>query len=154
MLTRASGVELRHIPYRGVVQGLQETIGGQLSAFCSPVGDYLPHVKTAKARVLGVSGQSRSVFLPEVPTLREQGFDITVREWYGFFMPAKTQPELRQRATQHLQPALLQAGVIEHGRQFGLEVHGSSATQLQDLLAADAAEWKTIIQQIGFKADV
>lgn len=154
LLARASGVELRHIPYRGVVQGLQETIGGQLSAFCSPVGDYLPHVKTGKVRVLGVSGQTRSVFLPDVPTLREQGFDITVREWYGFFMPAKTRPDLLQRAAQHVQPALAQADVIELGRQFGLEVHGSSATQLQELLAADAAEWKGIIRQIGFKADV
>lgn len=69
-------------------------------------------------------------------------------------MPANTRPELLQRAAQHLQPALAQADVAEHGRQFGLEVQGSSAAQLQDLLAADAAEWKAIIQQIGFKADV
>jgi tripartite-type tricarboxylate transporter receptor subunit TctC len=154
LLARASGVEVRHIPYRGVVQGLQETVGGQLGAFCSPLGDYLPHAKGGRVRVLGVSGRTRSPFLPEVPTLREQGFEIDVREWYGFFMPGKTPAAALQRAAGHLQPALSQPDVLEYGRRFGLEVQASSASQLQELLAADAAEWKTLIQQVGFKADV
>jgi tripartite-type tricarboxylate transporter receptor subunit TctC len=154
LLGRAAGVELRHIPYRGVVQGLQETIGGQLTAFCLPVGDTLPHLKSGRIRLLGVSGKERSVFVPDVPTLKEQGFAITVREWYGFFMPGKASPETLRRAAAYLQPALALPEVIDYGRQFGLEVQASSAPALAELLAADADEWRGIIRQIGFKADV
>ncbi|HSI59322.1 MAG TPA: tripartite tricarboxylate transporter substrate-binding protein [Ideonella sp.] len=154
LLQRQSGAELRHIPYRGVVQGMQDMLGGQIAAFCSPVGDSLPHLKAGKLRVLAVSGTTRSAFLPEVPTLREQGFEITVREWYGFFMPGKAPAEAVQRAAAALQTVLAQPEVIAYGRQFGLEVQGSTPARLQALLAADAQEWKGLIQQIGFKADV
>ena len=154
LLTKASGADLRHIPYRGIVPGLQDAVGGQLPAFCGPLGDNLQHVKAGKLRVLGVSGTQRSLFLPDVPTLREQGIDITVREWYGFFMPGKTRPETVKAASAAVQAVLAQAEVIAYGRQFGLEVQGTSPQQLQDLLAADAAEWKGFIHQIGFKADV
>lgn len=154
LLQRQSGGELRHIPYRGVVQGMQDTLGGQIAAFCSPVGDSLPHLKGGRLRVLAVSGTQRSSFLPEVPTLREQGFDITVREWYGFFLPGKASAEAVQRSAAALQPLLAQPDVAEYGRQFGLEVQGSTPGRLKELLAADSQEWKGLIQQIGFKADV
>ena len=153
LLGKFTGVELRHIPYRGTVPGVQDLLGGQISSFCGPIGDYIPHVKTGKLRVLAISGKGRSPFLPASPTLRETGYPLTVREWYGFFLPGKARPEVVRRASAYLQPALAQPDLIEYGKQFGLEIQSSTAPELADLLRADADEWRRLIKQVGFTAE-
>lgn len=153
LLGKSAGVDLKHIPYRGTVPGVQDLLGGQISSFCGPIGDYIPHVRTGKLRVLAISGKTRSPFLPESPTLRELGHPLTVREWYGFFLPGKARPEVVRRAAAYLQPALAQPDLVEYGKQFGLEIQSSTAPALADLLRADADEWRGLIRQVGFTAE-
>jgi len=68
-------------------------------AFLGPIGDFITHAKTGKLRVLALSGQDRSPFLPAAPTLREQGYPLAVREWYGFCLEirASSPGELAER---------------------------------------------------------
>lgn len=153
LLNRLYNVELRHVPYRGSVPGVQDLLGGQISSFCGPIGDYLPHISSGRLRVLAVSGKGRSAFLQDVPTLRELGSPVSVREWYGFFLPGKAKPEVIRRASAYMQPVLAQPDLVAAGKGFGLEVQSSSAPQLADLLRADAEEWKRLIKQIGFTAE-
>lgn len=153
LLGKFTGVALKHIPYRGSVPGVQDLLGGQISSFCGPIGDYIPHVKAGKLRVLAISGKSRSPFLPDSPTLNELGHPLAVREWYGFFMPGKAEAEVVRRASAYLQPALVQPDLVEAGKGFGLEIQPSSASALADLLKADAEQWKRLIKQIGFTAE-
>ncbi|MEO5672824.1 MAG: tripartite tricarboxylate transporter substrate-binding protein [Ramlibacter sp.] len=153
LLNKFTFNDLKHIPYRGTVPGVQDLMGGQISSFWGPIGDYIPHVKTGKLRVLAISGKGRSPFLPDSPTLRELGYPITVREWYSFFLPGKAKPEVIRRASAYLQPALAQPDLIEYGKQFGLEIQSSSAPALADLLKADAEEWRRLIKQVGFTAE-
>lgn len=153
LLSKFAAVGLRHIPYRGTVPGVQDLLGGQISAFCGPIGDYLPHVKTGRLRVLAISGKGRSPFIPAAPTLREWGYPLTVREWYGFFLPGKAQPQAIRRAAAYLQPALAQPDLVAYGKQFGLEIQSSSASALDDLLRADSEEWRRLIKQVGFTAE-
>ncbi|HSV47041.1 MAG TPA: Bug family tripartite tricarboxylate transporter substrate binding protein [Ramlibacter sp.] len=153
LLGKLTAVELKHIPYRGTVPGVQDLLGGQIASFCGPIGDYIPHVKAGKLRVLAISGKGRSPFLPESPTLRELGYPLTVREWYGFFLPGKTPSALVRRASEALQKALAQPDLVEHGKGFGLEVQGSTSAALAELLKADADEWRRLIRQVGFTAE-
>ena len=153
LLGKFTGVDLKHIPYRGTVPGVQDLLGGQISSFCGPTGDYLPHVKTGKLRVLAISGKGRSPFLPDTPTLRELGHPLTVREWYGFFLPGKASAEVVRRASAYLQPALAHPDLAEYGKQYAIEVQSSSAPALADLLRADAEEWRRLIKQVGFTAE-
>jgi len=153
LLNKAGGADLRHIAYRGSAPGIQDLLGGQIASFFGPVGDVLTHEKAGKVRVLGTSGKERSVFLPAVPTMGEQGFKIALREWYAFFLPSKSSADTVQRASAALQQALAQPDVIEFGKQFGLEIQSSSARQLSDVLKADAAEWGGLVKETGFTAD-
>jgi len=153
LLAKASGTELRHIPYRGAQPGVQDLLGGQIASFSGPIGDFIAHVKAGKLRVLAISGSERSALLPGAPTLRELGYPITVREWYGFFLPGKASPETVRRAATHLQPALTQPEVVEFGKQLGLEIQSSSPQQLAQLLKADAEEWRGLVKETGFTAD-
>jgi tripartite-type tricarboxylate transporter receptor subunit TctC len=153
LLAKASATELRHIPYRGAQPGVQDLLGGQIASFSGPIGDFIPHVKAGKLRVLAISGSERSALLPSAPTLRELGYPITVREWYGFFLPGKASAETVRRAATHLQPVLSQPEVVESGKQFGLEIQSSSPQQLAELLKADAEEWRGLVNETGFTAD-
>lgn len=153
LLSKFSGAEIKHVPYRGSMAALQDVIGGQVASYCGPIGDFFPHMKSGRVRVLAVSGKGRSPFLPEVPSLRESGYPLTLREWYGFFLPGKASPEVVRRASAYLQPALGQPDVVDFGKQFGLEVQSSSPSVLADLLKADAEEWRRLIKQVGFTAE-
>ena len=153
LISKASGAELRHVAYRGSAPGIQDLLGGQIASFLGPVGDVLTHSRAGKVRVLGSSGKERDTFLPAVPTMGEQGIAMGLREWYAFFMPAKTSAEVVQRAASALDHAIKQADVVEFGRQFGLEVQASTPRALADLLKADAAEWSGLARQTGFTAD-
>lgn len=150
MMNKFTGVELKHVPYRGSAPGIQDLLGGQISAMSSPVGDYLPYVKSGRLRVLAISGTGRSPFMPDVATYRQQGFPISVREWYGVFLPGKASPDVVRRAAAYLQPALAQPDLVSSMAQVGLEVQSSTPDRLGELLRADVEEWRRLIKQIGF----
>jgi len=153
LVAKASGTELRHVAYRGSAPGIQDLLGGQIAAFFGPTGDVLAHSKAGKVRVLGTSGEGRSGFLPDVPTLREQGISVALREWYAFFMPARASAETVQRAADALRPVLVEREVVEFARQFGLEAQPSGPRDLAELLKRDSAEWGNLVKQTGFTAD-
>ena len=153
LLNKLTGSDLKHIPYRGSAPGIQDLLGGQISAMSSPVGDYLPYLKSGRLRLLAISGTNRSPFVPDVPTYRQQGYPITVREWYGVFLPGKASAGVVSRAAAYLQPALAQPDLVSSMAQVGMEVQSSSPQVLGDLLRADAEEWRRLIKQIGFTAE-
>lgn len=152
-LSRITGVPLKHIPYRGSVPGLQDLLAGKISAMSSPVGDCMPYLKGGKLRLLAVSATKRSPFAPDVPTYREQGFPISMREWYGFFLPGKASAQAVRRAAAYLQPALANAELSTSLAQIGMEAQSSTPEQLSALLRADANEWRRLIKMIGFTAE-
>lgn len=153
LLNQLTRTDLRHIAYRGTVPGVQDLLGGQISAFWGPIGDYLQHQKVGKLRVLAVAAPARSVFLPQVPTLRELGFPLNVREWYGFFLPGKVSAEVQRRAAEAIGQALAQPDVVEAGRTYGLEIKASTPSALNQMLQADAQQWRQLIRQAGFTAE-
>jgi len=153
LVAKASGSELRHVAYRGSAPGIQDLLGGQIAAFFGPTGDVLAHSRAGKVRVLGSSGGTRNAFLPEVPTLREQGVQVALQEWYAFFMPAKVSGDVVERASAALRPVLSEREVVEFGRQFGLSTQGSGPRDLAELLKRDSAEWGGLVKQTGFTAE-
>ncbi|MEN9904306.1 MAG: hypothetical protein RLZZ555_871 [Pseudomonadota bacterium] len=153
LLNKITKSDLRHVPYRGSAPGIQDLLGGQISAMCSPVGDYLAHVKAGKLRLLATSGPKRSPFTPDVPTFKEQGIDIAVREWYGFFLPSKATPEARRRAAAYLQPVLNSKDLVDALASFGMEAQSSTPDQLAAWMKADAEQWRGFVKEVGFSAD-
>jgi tripartite-type tricarboxylate transporter receptor subunit TctC len=150
LLGKIGGPRLRHVPYRGSAPGIQDLLAGRVSAMSSPVGDYLPHLEAGRLRLLAISGPNRSPFVPEVPTYRQHGFPITVREWYGLFLPGAASGPLVRRAAAYLQPALAQPDLVADMAQRALEVQASTPQALGELLRSDSEEWRRLIKLIGF----
>lgn len=151
LLEKESGVALNHVPYRGTVPGVQDLLGGQVASFSGPIGDYLPHVKTGRLRVLATSGPKRSRFLPDVPTFTEQGFKALEQvEWYGFFLPGKAAPEGVQRAAAAIRAAMGAPEMAEALAPHGLDVAVTSSAELARAVQIEHAAWGPVVKRVGF----
>jgi tripartite-type tricarboxylate transporter receptor subunit TctC len=95
MFAKTAGVDLTHVAFRGSIPAVTDLVGGHIAAVTLPIGDFLPHMKTGKVRLLAVSGPERSRFVPDVATYQEQGFrDIVAREGWDVLLPATASPAI------------------------------------------------------------
>lgn len=93
MFMDAAGVDVRHIPYKGVGPMVADIIGGQVEMGVVAVPAIQGQLKSGALRAIGVMGKSRVPSLPEVPTMAEQGFpDVDVAGWFAVIGPAKLPP--------------------------------------------------------------
>ncbi len=90
-----SGIDIVFVPYKGAAPGMADVLGGQIQVYASNKSVLLPLIKSGKLRGLAVASAERWPELPEVPTLRESGFDGYPPEvWYGLMAPAATPPDV------------------------------------------------------------
>lgn len=154
LLGRMAGVEFTHVGYRGTGPAMLDLIGGQLAAVSGLIGDINAQMATGKVRFLGVSGEKRSKFAPQVPTYAEQGFkDLVFSEWYGIYLPPRAKPDVVQRLHAALVPALSSPELAQGTAVMGLEPTSSTPAQLEARLKADTRRWEPIVRSIGFTAD-
>src|SRR5262249_38236591 len=91
MFARMAGVDMVHVPYKGLSPALTDLLSGQVQLMFSSVVAILPHIKAGKLRGLAVTGTKRLPSLPELPTVAESGFPgYEASSWYGILPPART----------------------------------------------------------------
>jgi tripartite-type tricarboxylate transporter receptor subunit TctC len=96
MLSREANADLVHVPFAGGAALLGALVGNQVSAGVDVVLETLEAHKSGKVRVIGTSGDKRSSVLPDVPTLKEQGYpNMVAQGWFAMYAPAKTPHGLR-----------------------------------------------------------
>ena len=149
-----SGVELRHVPYRGSVPGVTDVVGGQIAAMVTPHGDFIANAKAGKLRILATSGPKRSPYMPDVPTFAEAGFpELTTEEWFGFYAPAATPKPVIAAANAAINAALKEKSVIDSLAIVGLIPHGSTPEEMARWQKAEYDNWGPLIKKIGFTAE-
>jgi tripartite-type tricarboxylate transporter receptor subunit TctC len=92
----AAGIQLNHIPYKGGAPALQDLLGGQVDALADS-SSWAPHVKSGKLRLLATWGEKRTQDFPDVPTLRESGYDVVVDAPNGIGAPKGLDPAIEKR---------------------------------------------------------
>jgi tripartite-type tricarboxylate transporter receptor subunit TctC len=91
LLKVRTGIEVTHVPYKGVGPALQDTLAGHVMSMVSNVPSAKPHIDAGKLRALAVTSLKRTPALPEVPSMSEAGIkDYEVLNWFGLFAPAGT----------------------------------------------------------------
>jgi tripartite-type tricarboxylate transporter receptor subunit TctC len=92
----AAGIQLNHIPYKGGAPALQDLLGGQVEALADS-SSWAPHVKAGKLRLLATWGEKRTQDFPDVPTLRDAGYDVVVDAPNGVGAPKGLDPAVEKR---------------------------------------------------------
>ena len=152
--SQAAGVPLTHVAYRGSAPAMQDLLGAQVPAYLGFVGDFLQYLGSGKLRLLAVSSDRRSRFLPDVPTFAEQGFGSVVGvESYGIFAPASTPEATVAALAAATQAAARDKTLIGGLEQIGLEATYLGSSDYVRLIATEREHWKPIVAASGFKAD-
>jgi tripartite-type tricarboxylate transporter receptor subunit TctC len=153
-LATIANIQITNVPFPGSGPGIPQVLGGQIAGMSSPLGDWVQHIKTGRARILATSGPTRSPFVPDVATYKEQGFDeLVVREWFGFFMPAGVSQAVKDRASTLLRAALIQPDVVAAMQPLAAHVEPTTISEHAKRLQADSAFAGKLVQALGFKAD-
>jgi len=149
------GVDVMHVPYKGIGPALTELGGGSVQLMFATVHSVLPLSQTGKVRLLGVSGAARSPLVPQVPTFREQGGDMVggIDAWYGVMAPARTPPELVQRLHRDFIAVMNSDEVKAEAAKQGLSVTTSTPAQLGALIQSDLKRWQKVVTDHKITAD-
>ncbi|MCG2606041.1 MAG: tripartite tricarboxylate transporter substrate binding protein, partial [Achromobacter sp.] len=99
-------LKLLHVPYKGSGPAITDMLGGQIDMFFATASPLVPQVQQGQLRVLALTGRQRSPILPDVPTFKELGIDMTMTQWYGLAAPAGTPPAVIKVLSEHLSRAL------------------------------------------------
>jgi tripartite-type tricarboxylate transporter receptor subunit TctC len=147
---KSAGLDIRHVGYRGSAAALIDLIGGQIPLLVTTTADVLESHKSGRIKVLATSAADRSPFLPEVPTLKEAGFDLVASGWYGVFAPAGTPEAAVARLSAGVAGAVQSPQVKERLLALGLVPTGTSAAELGRIQKADSELWAPAVKASGF----
>jgi tripartite-type tricarboxylate transporter receptor subunit TctC len=153
LFAHATGLDLRHAGYRGAATVIVDLVAGQIPIAILPVSDVMAMWQAKRLRILATSGAARSPFTPDVPTFRQQGYDIEGSSWYGAFAPGKTPPATIDKLSAAMASAVRAPDVGERLRAFGLVPTGTTPAELAAIQKADSARWAVAVKLSGFKAD-
>ena len=154
MLGKAASFDFVHVPFRGTAPAINDMMGSQIAAVVSPVGDFLPHLDSGRARLLAVTSSSRSRFVPSVPTFMELGYkDVVTSDWFAFFLPSKTPAAQVQKLSAALKTALAAPELVKSMEARGLETKWSTPAELADRMKADSVHWGAVVKGLGFTAE-
>ncbi len=148
--SRAIGIDLQPVPYKGGVAALTDLLGGQIPMMIHSINELAEMHKAEKIRVLAISSKERSAFLPDVPTFRETGYDIEGTGWFGLFIPAKTPADIVDRLNGIIVAALAKADIKARILTLGLQPTGTSPEAFAKILQDDIALWAPAVKASGF----
>ncbi|WP_028601815.1 Bug family tripartite tricarboxylate transporter substrate binding protein [Ottowia thiooxydans] len=151
LLSRASGVELRAIPYKGGGPLLTDLLGGQVPVSFNVVSEVLPHVRSGKLRTLAVTSPNRWKGMTDIPTLVELGYkDISFVEWLGWFAPAGAPAAKVASLNAAVNSQLTSPAMAEVFEKNALQPLGGSPAQLTALVKSDYDHYMNVVKATGF----
>lgn len=145
-----TNINMVHVPYKGAALALIDVISGQAQLMLTSPLAAVPHVKSGKLRLLGVSGRARSSAMPDVPTIAEagvRGYEATL--WYAVLAPAGTPREVITRLNAAIRKALGARELRERFSSYGVDPTGSSPEEAAAHIRGEIEKWRKVIKTAG-----
>jgi tripartite-type tricarboxylate transporter receptor subunit TctC len=154
LIMSQTGTKMVHVPYKGSGLALIALVGGQVDLLIMAVAAGAGQVKAEKVRALGILSTERSVALPEVPTVKEQGYEnFIVKLWYGILAPAATPPAIIGRLNSELVKALNAAHLRKRLTDGGVEPLTSTPEEFAAFIAKETPRYAKVIKDAGIKPE-
>ncbi|WP_162565207.1 Bug family tripartite tricarboxylate transporter substrate binding protein [Variovorax sp. SRS16] len=153
-LNRDAGIQVQHVPYRGVAPSVNDVIAGHIPLAYVTLGPVAQYVSTGKLYALAISDGKRSPLLPNVPTLAELGYkDIDAGAWNGFFAPRNTPASVVNLLNANLNEILRMPDVIAKMGTYGAAPVGGPPAALAKVNAADYERLGKVIKDLSIQAE-
>jgi len=154
LLKVMTGIDIVHVPYKGSAPAMADLLSGQVSLMLDAGATSNRQIKAGKLRVLAVTGSTRSVLNPDVPTIAESGvpgYDSSV--WIGLFAPAGTAPEIVQQLYATISLVLKKPEVRAKLLAQEMEPVGSTPAEFGALVKSELDKWLKVIKAANVKID-
>ena len=153
MFKTMAGLDIQHVPYRGIAAVMPDLLGGRLTMAFGNISAVLPLVREGKLRALAVTSRKRSSAAPDIPTMDELGYPgFEAVPWFGLLAPAGTPPAIVEKIHREAVRVLGMPDVRKRLEDLGLDVIGSSPAEFSALIAKEIPEWAKVIKEAGIKA--
>ena len=145
-----AGIDLLHVPYKGVGNAVADLLGGQVQVMVAPTQSVASHMKSGKLRALGVTGTKRTPSLPDVPTLAEAGVaGYEAVGWFGLMAPAGTPRDVVVLLNREVNRILQLPDVKARLLDLGAEPAALSPEQFLGFIRSENAKWDKLIRERG-----
>ena len=154
-LSKAIGVPLAPVTYKGGAPLATDLVGGHVPLSADALASQLELHRAGKLRVLGVAGTRRLSWLPDVPTIKESGYDAFDRAnaAYAAFVPAGTPKDMAAKLEAALLAAMRNPQVRAQVDRMGLEPTGLPGAEVTRIMNEDRAYWRPIVKASGFRSE-
>jgi tripartite-type tricarboxylate transporter receptor subunit TctC len=147
-----ANIDVVHVPYKGSGQSIVGLISGEIALNFISVPTAVPHLRTGKARALGVTTSKRSEALPDLPTIAEaglRGYEAT--QWFGVLAPAGTPRPIIERLHRNVAAALRAPDMKQQLAAEGAEVVAGTPEEFSAYLRSETEKWARVIKAAGIK---
>jgi tripartite-type tricarboxylate transporter receptor subunit TctC len=149
ILSQNAGIKMTHVPFTGAAPAVVALLGGQIDAISSGPATVLQHVKSGKLRVLAHWGNGRLEALPDVPSLKDEGYNAEYAQWSGLFVPAATPEPIVQRLRAAAKVAAQDAKVKQVILNAGSPILYQDTPDFERYVQADAKRMAEVVKKIG-----
>ncbi|MGE0873925.1 MAG: Bug family tripartite tricarboxylate transporter substrate binding protein [Burkholderiales bacterium] len=151
LLKQILDVKPVHVTYKGGGQAITALLAGEVQFSQNHIPIVLSHVKSGRLRVLATTGSARSSTFPDVPTLKEAGYDVVASAWFGLFAPAGTPRAIVDRLYQATAAAAKVPALRDRLAAQGDEVVVEGPERFLAYQRAELEKWKGVIGKAGIK---
>lgn len=145
LLRYRAGIELVHVPYKGVTPALQDTLAGHVQSMISNVPSGKPHVDAGKLRAIAVTSKTRVAVMPDLPTISEAGIkDYEVLNWFGLFAPAGTPQLIVDRMQQEAAAMMAEKEIKDRLAGEGADPIASKPADFAAFVREEVRKWEEV----------
>lgn len=154
MFKTATSTKMLHVPYKGSGPAVVALLSGEVSLMFDSISTSLPQVKGGKLKALAVTGEKRSMLLPDVPTVSEAGIkNFVVNGWYGILAPGDTPKPIIDRLSLAFSDAVKDPKVSQQLAEYGYETLGTTPDVFGAHIDSELVRWKKVVQESGAKIE-
>ena len=154
MLKMTSGIDMVHVPYKGVGPALNDLLGGQIDLVFGNLPDLLPQIRAGKAKSFGVASLQRATLAPDLPTIAEQGYPgFEASTWMGLMAPAGVSDQVVARLHGELVRALAIPEIRSSLEARGLEPMAGTPEEFGAFIKSEIAKNARVIKEANIKLD-
>ena len=153
MLKQLAGVQITHVPYKGGAPSTTAVVSGEVDLAFPPILSAQPFIKSGKVRPLAVTTAKRSSAYPELPAIAETVAGFETNNWYAFFVPAGTPPDIIAKLHAETVKALKATDVGEFMKRDGADPVGSTPQELAAYFRREVAKYAKLIKAASIQVE-
>lgn len=154
LLAHVTGIQTRHVPYRGAAPAIGDVIGGHIDFMITTTPSVLGQIQGGTLKALAITSATRAAVLPDVPTAAEAGVPGYVASaWYGLLAPKGIPADVKEKLEQAATAALAEPELIAKLRDDGATASGMKSAEFAAFMAKERATWAEVVKAANLKLD-